>query len=346
MSTNEKGIAPAKIEKTQSERFTSAVIKEFSSNSGGVKVTEFQEKLCNNYFIKLNQQLQLSEIKRQAKPEKDRDPVPVTWDNLDLNRLATDVMSFCKVGLDPTLPNQLNLTPFKNKHTGKYDIVFLIGYKGCELKAKKYGIDVPSDVIVEVVYSTDKFKQIKRDHRNSIEGYEFEVVNDFDRGEIIGGFYYHKFFDTPEKNRIRVFNMKDILKRKPKYASTEFWGGEKAVWENGRMTNKTEVVEGWLDEMVYKTLYRAAYDAITIDSQKIDDALVNVLERDKEAMYGNHTDQEQKPEQHQAQPSEKRIGFEKPIEVKENKDLEPAKVEETQRQEANPNQKTEATAPF
>jgi len=311
-------------ELTQSQRFTNAVIREFKSTTAGAEVNEFQKKLCNNYFVKLNQTLSLAEIKRLAKREQDRDPLEVTWANIDMTKLAIDVMSFCKVGLDPTLPNQLSLLPFKNKNTNKYDIVFMIGYKGCELKAKKYGFEIPTDVVIEVVYSTDKFRQIKRDHKNAIEGYEFEVKNDFNRGEIIGGFYYHKFANNPEKNRIRVFNMKDILKRKPKYASTEFWGGEVAVKSWDKKANKyvetgeVEHVEGWLDEMVYKTLYRAAYDAITIDSQKIDEALVNVMEKDKEAMFGNMNDRateeanyedltDKKPEPQQP----KVIGFEK-----------------------------------
>jgi recombination protein RecT len=291
---------------TQSERFTSMVIKEFTANSNGVQITDFKKKLCTNYFFKLTQVLQNAETKRLAKDEKWRDQLALTWDNLDLTKLAVDVMAFCKVELDPTLPNQVSLIPYKNTANNKYDIVFMIGYKGCELKAKKYGLDVPDDVVVELVYSTDKFKQIKRDSNNRIEGYSFEVTNDFDRGKIIGGFYYYMYFDQPEKNRLRVLSLKDIEKRKPKHASTEFWGGQKEVWENGKKTGKFEDVDGWLDEMCYKTIYRAAYDAITIDSKKIDDALVKVLEKDKEAMYGTE----------EAEPTKKGIGFDKPIEVK------------------------------
>ena len=62
----------------------------------------------------------------------------------------------------------------------------------------------------------------------------------------------------------------DIMKRKPQYAAPEFWGGEKTVWKDGKPAGK-EKVDGWYEHMCWKTIYRAAYRDITIDSQKIDD---------------------------------------------------------------------------
>jgi len=127
-----------------------------------------------------------------------------------------------------------------------------------------------------LVYSTDKFKSYKKNRTNQCESYDFEIVNDFDRGEIVGGFYYHIFNGKPEKNRLVVFTLKDILKRKPAYAAVEFWGGEKDIWEDGQKTGKKEHVDGWYEKMCYKTIYRAAYNDITIDSQKIDDDYMNL----------------------------------------------------------------------
>ena len=63
----------------------------------------------------------------------------------------------------------------------------------------------------------------------------------------------------------------EVEKRKPEKASASFWGGEKEIWENGKRTGKFEHVEGWYPEMFKKTLTRAAYNAITIDSSKIDE---------------------------------------------------------------------------
>jgi recombination protein RecT len=124
------------------------------------------------------------------------------------------------------------------------------------------------DVIVELVYANDIFKLIKKDANNKNDSYLFEVVNPFDRGELIGGFYCQKYANS-KSNNIRVFTKTDIEKRKPKYASAEFWGGEKDVWSGGKKVGK-EQVEGWYDEMAYKTIYRAAYNDVIIDSQKID----------------------------------------------------------------------------
>jgi recombination protein RecT len=286
MSTETKNPETAKtavavVQPSQSERFTNAVMKEFSSNNGAVTLTSFQKKLCQNYFIKIDQTLKDAEKKRMAKTEQYRDALPLTWENVNMSKLAVDVIAYSSVELDPTQPNHINMIPYKNTANNKYDMGFVIGYNGMEIKAKKYGLDIPDSVVVELVYSTDKFKQIKKDIHNKVEGYTFEIVNDFNRGEIVGGFWYHSFFDTPEKNKLRVYSLKDIEKRKPKYASAEFWGGEKDKWENGKKVG-VEKIDGWFDEMAYKTISRAAYNSITIDSKKIDDNYLAIIQKETE----------------------------------------------------------------
>lgn len=262
--------AVAQTERTQSQRFMDKVVSEFSSNVGQIALTEFQKRLAQNYFIALDYVLKTTEEKRLKKAEKYRDPLPITWASVNMEKLARDVVAMARVGFDPAQPNHINLIPFKNNNTNKYDIAFIEGYRGIELKATKYGLDVPDNVIVELVYSSDKFRPVKKDWKNPCEGYEFEVTNPFDRGEIIGGFYYHQYSQKPEKNKLVIMSIKDILKRKPDHASTEFWGGQKDKWENGQKVGK-EQVDGWYDKMCWKTIYRAAYSDLTIDSQKIDD---------------------------------------------------------------------------
>jgi len=284
MSAEEKNhekqkTAVAVVKLSQSERFTNAVTKEFSSNNGAVTITSFQKKLCQNYFIKIDKTLKDAENKRLAKSEQYRDALPLTWENVNMSKLAVDVIAYSSVELDPTQPNHINMIPYKNTANNKYDMGFVIGYNGMEIKAKKYGLDIPDAVVVELVYSTDKFKQIKKDIHNKVEGYTFEIVNDFNRGEIVGGFWYHSFFETPEKNKLRVYSLKDIEKRKPKYASAEFWGGEKDKWENGKKVG-VEKIDGWFDEMAYKTISRAAYNSITIDSKKIDDNYLAIIQKE------------------------------------------------------------------
>lgn len=254
-----------------SEHFTNLVVAEFGSGVGEITLTDFQKRLAQNYFIAIDATLKTAEEKRAKKSERYRDPLPIAWGNVNMPQLARNVVAYARIGLDPAQKNHINMMPFKNNNTNKYDIVFIEGYRGIELKSKKYGLEIPDHVIVELVYSTDNFRSIKKDRNNAYESFEFEITNDFDRGEIIGGFYYHIFSNNPGKNKLVVMPLKEILKRKPNYASVEFWGGEKDVWEDGKKTGKKEQVEGWYEKMCWKTVYRAAYGDITIDSQKIDD---------------------------------------------------------------------------
>jgi len=282
-------------EQPMSERFMLKVTALFNTNVGDIALTNFQKRLAQNYFIVADNVLKKAEEKRMKKSEDYRDPLPYTWANVNMEELAESVVAAARVGWDPTQDNHVSLIPFKQNGVNKYGITFMPGYKGRQLKAVKYGLDVPDSVIVELVYSTDKFKSHKKDHKNTIEHYEFDILNDFERGEIVGGFYYHIFFDHPEKNKLVVFSLKDILKRKPDKASAEFWGGEKTVyedvlkdgkvvWKDGKKVQKRVQIqsEGWYEKMCYKTVFIAAYKDITIDSQKIDDDFLrlNQLEND------------------------------------------------------------------
>lgn len=272
---------------TAAERFTTKVLAEFSGNVGAIALTDFQKRLVQNYFIGVDAALKVAELARLKKAKKYQDAVPVTWDNVNLEQLSKDVIAAARIGFDPAQDNHINLIPFKNNALNNYSITFIKGYRGIELKAKKYGLDIPDHVVVELVYSNDKFKSYKKDRNNTYETYEFEVVDDFDRGDLKGGFYYHVFVDRPEKNKLVVFSVKDIEKRKPKYASVDFWGGYKDIYEEGEKTGKKELVEGWKEKMWYKTIYRAAYNDITIDSQKIDDDYMSL--KQTEAEFKNAT---------------------------------------------------------
>lgn len=290
-TTNKKGAtaessAPKteikKAEPTQSERFSNMVMSKFAGTAGSVELSGYQKRLIQNYFISTDMALKAAEDKRLKKSENYRDSVPVVWENVNLEQLAMDVVACSKIGYDPALPNHINMIPYKNNKTNKYDIGFLEGYRGKELKARKYGFDVPDNVIVELVYSKDKFKPLKKDATHDKESFEFVVAeNPFDRGEIVGGFYYHEYYDEPRKNKLMFYSKAEIEKRKPEYASAEFWGGEKAKYENGKKVG-TEHTDGWYAEMMWKTLFRMAYGIISIDSEKIDDNLMRMLENEKQ----------------------------------------------------------------
>lgn len=155
--------------------------------------------------------------------------------------------------------------------TKMYVVNLMPGYNGIQYIAEKYALEKPVSVTVELVYSTDTFKPLKKNRENRVESYDFEINNAFDRGEIVGGFGYIEYTE-PTKNKLIIMTLKDILKRKPEKASGEFWGGKKTAWEKGQ---KVEVeTEGWFEEMCLKTVKREVYSAKNMprDPKKIDDA--------------------------------------------------------------------------
>ena len=158
MTTKSKN-AVAKTENTvatkdasHSERFTKMVEKEFSSNAGKLEVTSFQRKLIQHYFIKLDSVLKENESRRMAKSEQYRDSLEFSWNNVNMPKLALDVVAYSSIGLDPLQSNHINMICYKNSKTNQFDVGFIEGYNGVELKAKKYGLDVPDSVVIELVY--------------------------------------------------------------------------------------------------------------------------------------------------------------------------------------------------
>lgn len=312
---------------THSQRFVEKMKGEYSASIGADTLTDNQVSLAQSYFIALDSALKTSEVNRLKKSEKYRDDLPVTWENVNYTKLSREVVHFAKLGLNPLINNHLFFIPFKNKSTGEYDITFMEGYKGEEIIAKKYGLDVPKDLVVELIYSTDEFSVIKKDHKNEVEGYCLDITNPFDRGEIIGGFWY-KVYEDERQNKIKLFSLKDILKRKPKYGGTEFWGGEKDKWENGKATGKKIQIEGWKEEMYTKTILRNAWGSIIIDNSKINEDYTVVKKALKEPEYVAVAEE----------PKEKKetkiIGFdEAPEETKEPKEEPKIQSEQPQTEE-------------
>lgn len=135
-----------------SERFTKLVLREYESMANvGTQMTDTQRRLIQNYFIATDRVLQGAEQRRLAKTEKYRDAVPVVWQNVDMNAFALDCVHYSRLGLDPLQKNHLHVIPYKNNKTGKYDINLMEGYEGKELKAKKYALEVPTAITIELV---------------------------------------------------------------------------------------------------------------------------------------------------------------------------------------------------
>jgi len=270
-----------------STRFRNLVEREFEKSAGSIEITEHMSRLIQSFYTKLDSILKDNETKRLQKSGQYQDPLEFNWKNVNMEKMAQDCIAFAMVGLDPMQANQLFMIPYKNSHTQKYDIGFMPGYKGIEIKARKFGLDIPKHVTIELVYSSDEFEVIKKDFQNEVEHYRLDIKFPFKRGEIIGGFYYFQY-DDPTKNLIRIFSLEEIEKRKPKYASPEFWGGEKDEYDkSGKKTGKKVAVDGWHAEMCFKTIYRAAYNSITIDSEKINDHFMTALRVENEYIENN-----------------------------------------------------------
>ena len=269
---------------TASERFTNMVINEFQGNIGQLNLNEYQKQLVRNYFIGIDNALKNAETSRSYSKKKANDP-PIVWENVNMNKLAVDVVQNAKMGLDMSIANHLHVVPFKNGKTNKYDLTLMPGYEGLKYIAANFALYKVADIKVELVHENDVFQPT---YKNNIEGYEFKITNPFARGNVIGGFGYIRY-ENEMHNKLVVMSVDELLKRKPSTASAEFWGGEKDVWENGKVTGK-EQIEGWTNEMLYKTMVRATCKKVTVDPKKVNDSYIYVMESNENYYIENQED--------------------------------------------------------
>ncbi len=272
---------PQVVQENMSERFTKKVLAEFGSSvSGAMEVTDFQRRLIQGYFIMIDRALKTAEEERIRKNNSNSNhdydnPLPVTWQSVNLGDLALDLVHYARMGLDMQQDAMLYPIPYKNNKRNCYDITLMEGYNGIKYTALRYALERPIGETVELVYSTDTFVPHMRDSAHPAATYEFQINNAFDRGEIVGGFGYLEFAD-PSKNELIIMPLKAILKRKPEYASANFWGGKSSEWQtvDGKRKKVEVEKEGWFEEMCRKTLIREVYSAkhLPRDPQKIDDA--------------------------------------------------------------------------
>ncbi len=279
--------APAVTEQSMSERFTAMVMKEYRTIVGNdYQFTSREKQLIHNYFIVTDQTLAKSEADRLRKNADNRDRKydnnqPYEWKNIDLPALAKDLAHYARIGLDMMEDNHLFPIPYKDNKNNVYGMTLMEGYNGIKYQAVKYALVPWKTVTVEVIYENDQFKPIKRDSRHPVEGYEFDIPKPFDRGKPVGVFGYIAY-DDPENNKLVVFSTADVMKRKPRYASAEFWGGEKTVHENGKRVSK--MLEGWLPEMYEKTMKREIFGAKQIprDPDKVDESYRYIQVREQQ----------------------------------------------------------------
>jgi len=251
------------IEHTMSERFTAMVVNEFRAAFGAeLQLSPMQKRLAQHLFIKIDQALASFELKRLDEGKKD--VLPYTWQNINLPKLASDSIHRINLGLDALIPNHISPIAYYNKRERKYDLDLRVGYVGKDYYRRKVAITEPVDVIYELVYSKDTFKPIKKNAANAIESFEFEIVNPWDRGEIVGGFGYIMYED-PTRNKLVIVTEKDFKKSEDAAKSGTFW-------------------KNYRTEMKFKTLVHRVTDKLTIDPAKVNESYAAVERDDAEGI--------------------------------------------------------------
>lgn len=249
-------------QKSYSERFTNEVMKEYSGFRGEIiKFNQTQKRLCGHLFVKIDNALKTQESKRI---EDNKQITPFNWNNINIDKLAVDVVHRIELGLDALIDNHISPIPYWNKAKKKYDIDLRIGYAGKDYYRRKHSQDPPINIIYELVYKNDKFRVIKKSFGNDTENYEFDIPNPFDRGEIIGGFGYIMFKDST-RNKVVLVSEADFKKSESLAKSDAFW-------------KKFPI------EMRFKTLVTRTTDKLQIDPDKVNESFYAVEESDKEEM--------------------------------------------------------------
>lgn len=259
-TTTKETQAVARTEATASEKFTSMVLREAQGLSGGLELTEYQRRLAQHMFIKIDSVLKQLETKR-LEGKGGGDKAPFTWQNVNLPKLALDVVHRVQLGLDALIPNHVHPIPYFNSREKKYDLDLRVGYQGKDYYRRQVCLEEPLDIIYELVYTTDKFKPIKKSLKNEIESFEFEITSPFDRGEVVGGFGYIMYED-PRMNKLILVTKRDFNRSEAAAKTSDFW--------------KNNPIE-----MRYKTVVHRVTDRLVVDPAKVNESFAAVEEADE-----------------------------------------------------------------
>jgi recombination protein RecT len=207
------------------------------------------EDLAINYFTRLD-----NELPKQKTPK--------TWLQIGFDDFVTKAIAYANIGIDPLAPKMLSFTLFANKTTGLSDVCFVEDVRCMELIARKFGVNCPENLTVELVYSTDKFSLVKKDLNNPIDGYLLQISNPVDRGVICGGVSLSEY-KNPAYNKARFMSLSDIHKRTSK--DSDFY-------------------KKWPEEMCEKTIAKNAWSKVVLDTTQLSEyyAVVNTENKDFE----------------------------------------------------------------
>jgi len=238
------------IARTDSEKFTNMVVREFSGTVGQrLQMTPYQQKLAQHLFLKIDATLKELEAKRVAKGGQG---TSIAWQSVNLNKLAIDAVHRVNLGLDALIPNHIHPIPYFNARLSKYDLDLRIGYVGKDYYRRRVAREQPINVIYELVYETDHFKPMKKGIKNTCDSYEFEITKPFDRGKVIGGFGYIQYADQT-KNLLIMIGPKQFNRSRKAAKATDFWENDE-------------------EAMQYKTLVHRVTDKLAVDPEKANES--------------------------------------------------------------------------
>jgi recombination protein RecT len=247
--------------KTSSERFMNNIQTQFAAEVGSpIAFSDYERALAQHMFLKLDSVLQELEAKR-LKDGKDK-ITPYNWHNVNMRKLSLDAVHTVQLGLDALIPNHIHPVPYFNGKEKKYDLDLRVGYVGKAYYRMEAAVEKPKDIVIELVYSSDVFKPMKKSFRNEIESYEFEITNPFDRGNIIGGFGYLVYEDQ-SKNKLITVSEKDFENSRKAAQSDKFWSKHP-------------------EKMRYKTLVHRVTENLQIDPKKVNASYLHVESKDSE----------------------------------------------------------------
>ena len=235
----------ARREATPSERFALSVEKQYGGEVGSLSMTEYDKTLAQHLFVRIDAAF------AEMNARKSGNDIPVSWNNVNMRKLAIDAVHRVQLGIDALIPGHLYPIAYFNGKTQQYDVDLRIGYKGELYYKMRASVKPVQDVRIELVYDTDEFTVYKKGVSCDVEGYDFRITNPFDRGTLVGGFGYLAFEHAGD-NVLVVLSKAEIerYRASSKAASGNFW-------------------RDWYEQMAYKTIVHRLMDRIIIDPEKI-----------------------------------------------------------------------------
>lgn len=250
---------------TASQSFVKKVERQFNAELGqGVNWSPLQQRLAQHLFVKADAALKALEIKRASNSYKQNDPA-ITWQNVNMTKLAIDAVHRVNLGLDALIDNHIHIIPYLNKRTGQYDVDLRIGYKGVDHIARNFSLEQPIEIKYQLVHATDSFEMGSNEYGG--EKPIFKQSNPFDPGKVIGGFGYIRYAE-PARDRVVIVEYREFEKAKKASGGVEFWGGIQKKWVDKKLVDG-EFDEKFEKEMQFKTVVFRVCKHLTLDPEKI-----------------------------------------------------------------------------